>query len=212
MEGLRRTESWTSSEASSSESLSRPRPPRFSQQQQQVPNLDSSMNESTSKEWTDEKHNLYLKSIEASFVDQLYVSKGFLRYKSQTDKFPGSRLTHCTTSGQFKVLRGGCWKKINFETPGFRQNKRDLSSCFMASPWIQHFRSGSDSGVFASCSHLEGHASSKGKTDNSTVKESNFLYMIMPFVTNRLFYKLKKHPLAVVAKHILQRPRWSFRG
>ncbi|KAL4271622.1 hypothetical protein GQ457_13G008930 [Hibiscus cannabinus] len=160
MEGFRRTESWTSLEASSSESLSRARSPRFAQQQ--VPNLDSLMTGSTSTEWTDEKHNLYLKSMEASFVDQLYDSMDFPPWKSPKDG---------TTSGQFKVLRGGCWKKINFETPGFRPNKRDRSSCFMASPWIQHFRSGSKSRVFASCSHLQENASPKEVSDQNFVDE-----------------------------------------
>lgn len=31
-----------------------------------------------STDWTDEKHSLYLKSMEASFVDQLYGSMGLL--------------------------------------------------------------------------------------------------------------------------------------
>ncbi|XP_039027080.1 cold-regulated protein 27-like [Hibiscus syriacus] len=120
------------------------------------------MTESTSTEWTDEKHNLYLKSMEASFVDQLYDSMDFLGYKSQKNN---------TSSGQFKVLRGGCWKKINFGTPGFQPNTSDRSSCFMASPWIQHFRSGSDSRVFASCSHLQDHASSKEVSDQNFIDE-----------------------------------------
>ncbi|KAK8512462.1 hypothetical protein V6N12_075041 [Hibiscus sabdariffa] len=169
MEGFRRTESWTSLEASSSESLTRTMSPgRFAQQQEeQVPSLDSLMTESTSTEWTNEKHNLYLKSMEASFVDQLYDSMDFLRCNSRKERFPGS--THRTSSGQFKVLRGGCWKKVNFETPGFRQNKRHSSSCFMASPWIQHFRLGSKSRVFASCSHLQDNASPKEVTDQNFV-------------------------------------------
>ncbi|GMJ02615.1 hypothetical protein HRI_003930600 [Hibiscus trionum] len=171
MEGFRRTESWTSLEASSSESLTRTRSPgRFAHhQQQQVPSLDCLMTESTSTEWTDEKHNLYLKSMETSFVDRLYDSMDFPGCKSQKERFPGS--THCTSSGQFKVLRDGCWKKVNFETPRFQLNKRDGSSCFMASPWIQHFRSGSKSRVFASCSHLQDNASPKEASDQNFVDE-----------------------------------------
>ncbi|KAE8679898.1 Cold regulated protein 27, putative isoform 4 [Hibiscus syriacus] len=160
MEDFRRTESWTSSEASSSESG-------------EVSSVCSTTR-SSKLEWTDEKHNLYLKSMEASFVDQLYDSMDFLGYKSQKNKFPGSKLsrqTHSTSSGQFKVLRGGCWKKINFGTPGFQPNTSDRSSCFMASPWIQHFRSGSDSRVFASCSHLQDHASSKEVSDQNFIDE-----------------------------------------
>ncbi|MBA0580632.1 hypothetical protein Gorai_022841 [Gossypium raimondii] len=151
MEGFIRTESWTSSEANGLES------PRFALHQQ-VPCSESLMTESTSTEWTDEKHSLYLKSMEASFVNQLYDSWNFLGRSSKL-----SRQTHGTSSDQYKVLRGGRWKKINFERPGFRLNKRDRPSCFMASPWIQHLRSGSKSRVLASCSHLQDNVTSKGK-------------------------------------------------
>ncbi|XP_039055516.1 cold-regulated protein 27-like isoform X1 [Hibiscus syriacus] len=176
MEGFRRNESWTSSDASSSESLAHTMSLGWFAQQQ-LPSLDSLMSESTSTEWTDEKHNLYLKSMEASFVDQLYDSMDFLPWKSQKENFPGSKLSrqsHRTSSGQFKVLRGGSWNKINFKRAGFQSNKRDHSRCFMASPWIQHFRSGSKSRVFASGSHLQHNAPPKGKTNNSNVEESNF--------------------------------------
>jgi hypothetical protein len=41
------------------------------------------MIESMSSEWTDEKHKLYLKSMEASFVNQLYNSIDLLGWRSQ---------------------------------------------------------------------------------------------------------------------------------
>ncbi|KAG4214409.1 hypothetical protein ERO13_A01G120000v2 [Gossypium hirsutum] len=159
MEGFIRTESWTSSEANGLES------PRFALHQQ-VPCSASLMTESTSTEWTDEKRSLYLKSMEASFVNQLYDSWNFLGWSSKL-----SRQTHGTSSDQYKVLRGDRWKKINFEGPGFRLNKRDRSSCFMASPWVQHLRSGSKSRVLASCSHLQDNASSKEVSDQNFVDE-----------------------------------------
>ncbi|KAK8313818.1 hypothetical protein V6Z11_D01G135800 [Gossypium hirsutum] len=71
----------------------------------------------------------------------------------------------------YKVLRGGRWQKINFERPGFRLNKRDRPSSFMASPWIQHLRSGSKSRVLASCSHLQDNVSSKEVSDQNFVDE-----------------------------------------
>ncbi|MBA0850469.1 hypothetical protein Goshw_030129, partial [Gossypium schwendimanii] len=159
MEGFIRTESWTSSEANGLESS------RFALHQQ-VPCSESLMTESTSTEWTDEKHSLYLKSMEASFVNQLYDSWNFLGRSSKL-----SRQTHGTSSDQYKVLRGGRWKKINFERPGFRLNKRDRSSCFMASPWIQHLRAGSKCRVLASCSHLQDNVSSKEVSDQNFVDE-----------------------------------------
>ncbi|KAK8696282.1 hypothetical protein V6N13_001418 [Hibiscus sabdariffa] len=171
MESFRRIEPRTSSGASASE-LTPQRSPEFAHHGQN-PSLDSLITESTSTEWTDEKHSLYLKSMEASFVNQLYDSMSSLGWNSK-DKFPGSkssRKTNCISSGQFKVLRGGCWKKINFERPGFQLAKRDGSRSFVASPWIQHFRSGSTpSGVLASCS-LQDNASSKEVSDQNFVDE-----------------------------------------
>lgn len=43
-------------------------------------------------EWTNEKHSLYLKSMEASFVDQLYSSLGALGKKeSKSTRFGSGR-------------------------------------------------------------------------------------------------------------------------
>ncbi|XP_022772194.1 uncharacterized protein LOC111314847 isoform X2 [Durio zibethinus] len=157
MEGFRRIESRASSEASALELTTLERSPGFAHQEQ-GPSLDSLLTESTSTEWTDEKHSLYLKSMEASFVNQLYDSMNCLGWNLQKERLPGSKSSRpadCASSGQFKVLRGGCWKKINFERPGFQLNKKDDSYCFVASPWIQHLRSGSKSRVLASCSLQE---------------------------------------------------------
>ncbi|MFQ6642154.1 hypothetical protein Gotur_017683, partial [Gossypium turneri] len=308
MEGFRGIESRTSSEASAPE-LTLQSSPELAHHEQN-PTLDSMMTESTSTEWTDEKHSLYLKSMEASFVNQLYDSMSFLGCNSK-EKSPGSkssRKTRCISSGQtlcklhceelgdkipigttsldmlrglpapggrlekswkrqnlrkdkcgllrgwsapggrlekswnfcllraggplnmsgivphgvlspnsahrklsvddtsktfserdgnpstimmgdclyslyailfyclfrsllqFKVLRGGSWKKINFERPVVQLNKRYCSHSFVASPWIQHFRSGSKSRVLASCS-LQDNASSKEVSDQNFVDE-----------------------------------------
>ncbi|XVE94902.1 hypothetical protein REPUB_Repub02eG0049700 [Reevesia pubescens] len=173
MEGFRRIESNTSSEISASE-LTREISPGFAHQEQ-TPSLvmDSLVTDSTSTEWTDEKHSLYIKSMEASFVNQLYDSINSPGWKSQKEKLPGSkssRQTHCISSGKFKVLRGGCWKKINFQRPGLQLNKIDDCHCFVASPWIQHFRSGSKSRVLASSS-LQDSASSEEVSDQNFVDE-----------------------------------------
>ncbi|MBA0808155.1 hypothetical protein Gohar_023913 [Gossypium harknessii] len=128
---------------------------------------------STSTEWTDEKHSLYLNSMEASFINQLYDSVNLVGWNSQKEKLErpkSSRQIHCTSSGQFKVLRGGCWKKINFERPGFQPNKTNGSRSFVGSPWIQQFRSGSKSCVLASSS-LQGNASTREVSDQNFVDE-----------------------------------------
>ncbi|MFQ6639575.1 hypothetical protein Gotur_016261 [Gossypium turneri] len=128
---------------------------------------------STSTEWTDEKHSLYLNSMEASFINQLYDSVNLVGWNSQKEKLErpkSSRQIHCTSSGQFKVLRGGCWKKINFERPGFQPNKTNGSRSFVGSPWIQQFRSGSKSCVLASSS-IQGNASTREVSDQNFVDE-----------------------------------------
>lgn len=62
-----------------------------------------------STEWTDEKHSLYLKSMEASFVDQLYNSMNLLGVQVQ-DKMSNPKLSqqvHCNAhvpSGQVETL------------------------------------------------------------------------------------------------------------
>ncbi|OIW10379.1 hypothetical protein TanjilG_05527 [Lupinus angustifolius] len=96
-------------------------------------------------EWTDEKHSMYLKSIEASFVNQMYDSKHTLASNNPAN-----------TSAQFKVLRGGCWKTINFERENpqlSRTNPRHKN--LTANPWIQHYRSSSKQPNVAAPSLLE---------------------------------------------------------
>ncbi|KAF5468254.1 hypothetical protein F2P56_012420 [Juglans regia] len=115
--------------------------------------LGNLVTESMSTEWTDEKHSLYLKSMEASFVNQLYDSTdslGFCRLSDSTysrKKYLNTR----TSSGQFKVLLGGHWKEINFDRAVELQLKKaDGSKGLLASPWIRHFRSGCTPRVVAS--------------------------------------------------------------
>ncbi|WVY91725.1 hypothetical protein V8G54_037239 [Vigna mungo] len=90
-------------------------------------------------EWTDEKHSMYIKSIEASFVNQLYDSKQI------RTSFPckGTSCDPATTSGQFKVLRGGCWQKINFERVNPQTSRINQCHDLTENPWIQHYRSSS---------------------------------------------------------------------
>ncbi|KAE9588418.1 hypothetical protein Lal_00003363 [Lupinus albus] len=91
----------------------------------------------TTPEWTNEKHSMYLKSIEATFINQLYDSK----HTQPSFSLKGTSKVHANTSGQFKVLHGGCWKRIKFERENpemIRTNQRhDLTK----NPWIQHYRS-----------------------------------------------------------------------
>ncbi|KAK4277481.1 hypothetical protein QN277_015476 [Acacia crassicarpa] len=98
---------------------------------------------SMAAEWTNEKHSLYLKSMEASFVNQLYDSRAIL-----------GRISHEGTShpssGQFKVLRGGSWHNINFKRENPHIKRVNECHDLNENPWIQHFRSSSKQGSVTS--------------------------------------------------------------
>ncbi|KAK4770527.1 hypothetical protein SAY87_031059 [Trapa incisa] len=99
----------------------------------------SSKAESITTEWTDEKHSHYLRSVEASFVNELYDSFDFPKFHLQKEHSTPT----CCPSGQYKVLQHGFWHKVNFARPSFSQNKADGSRRVLASPWIRRFRSSS---------------------------------------------------------------------
>ncbi|XP_010442104.1 PREDICTED: uncharacterized protein LOC104725187 isoform X2 [Camelina sativa] len=94
-------------------------------------------------EWTNEKHSLYLKSMETSFVDQLYSSLGTLGKKdnvSESTRFGSSGRK--PSQEQFKVLHDGFWQKINVKQPEHRSNLRHGGGSheFLRSPWIKHYK------------------------------------------------------------------------
>ncbi|WVZ55715.1 hypothetical protein U9M48_006340 [Paspalum notatum var. saurae] len=70
--------------------------------------------------WTDERHMMYISSMEASFVDQLYHPQN-------------------TNGNGFKVLRRGVWEYIKYEKTNARVQS-GTKCCLPANPWIQHFR------------------------------------------------------------------------
>ncbi|GFY86861.1 cold regulated protein 27 [Actinidia rufa] len=117
---------------------------------------NSLVRDSISTEWTDEKHSLYLKSMEASFVDDLYNSLDLLGWRSQRGQSPDPKFSgqkHTSTrmsSGQFKVLQSGRWGNINFERHESQVDKRDKSGVILANPWIRHFRSACRKKILAS--------------------------------------------------------------
>ncbi|KAL0909029.1 hypothetical protein M5K25_023551 [Dendrobium thyrsiflorum] len=109
-------------------------------------NPRSGVVDSLSSEWTDEKHKLYLSSIEATFVDQLYgrehLSSSFMGWLSRTQKKTNSsQLTpNKQLSGQFKVLREGCWEDFNFDRAKGRAVVENESRQLLANPWVQRFK------------------------------------------------------------------------
>ncbi|XP_010926400.1 cold-regulated protein 27 [Elaeis guineensis] len=103
--------------------------------------------DSGSTGWTDEKHGLYLTSIEASFVNQLYSSEcnseNLLGWLPRTQKHRNSSGSNAKvfTSGQFKVLQRGCWENLKSERAKSRIDFGNDSCSLSSNPWIQHFRS-----------------------------------------------------------------------
>lgn len=65
--------------------------------------------DSLSKGWTDEKHTLFLNSIESSFVNELhngeYNSKAFLGWISRTNVHKGSRRPYETDLKPDQVVK-----------------------------------------------------------------------------------------------------------
>uniref|UniRef100_A0A2P2K4N2 Uncharacterized protein LOC105129510 isoform X4 n=1 Tax=Rhizophora mucronata TaxID=61149 RepID=A0A2P2K4N2_RHIMU len=123
---------------------------------------DSPVTKWMSTEWTDEKHRLYLKSMEASFVDQLYNSMDLLGWNSQKEISDPKFLKHvnrdsCTSSsGQFKVLRQGVWQKVYLQNrPELQRDVAMETPGLLSSPWIQRFVSASKPQVVPSSTTRE---------------------------------------------------------
>ena len=80
--------------------------------------------------WTDERHTLYISSMESSFLDQLRKRGHNVNQKD-------------SSAHGFKVLRGGVWEKLKFETTSACAAPVTPVSgkcCLPASPWIRRFR------------------------------------------------------------------------
>ncbi|XP_064986540.1 uncharacterized protein LOC135625537 isoform X1 [Musa acuminata AAA Group] len=112
------------------------------------PNKDTHLVDSLSNKWTDEKHTLFLNSIEESFVNELYSgeyhSKSFVGWLSRIKKHKGfcEPYENYSKFGQtFKALCRSCHESRRFDGDN---NPADIESGFLsfyANPWIQHFRS-----------------------------------------------------------------------
>ncbi|XP_047965376.1 cold-regulated protein 27-like isoform X2 [Salvia hispanica] len=96
-------------------------------------------------EWTDEKHCLFLKSMESTFINQLYKSIEMFGLQSHTSSAsrskPLKQKQTCTrTSGQFKVLRDGFWSKVDFQKDESEHDQGEEYKVPLSNPWIQRYR------------------------------------------------------------------------
>lgn len=133
---------WTSSEGSGVEDNSR----GFVEQgkpEREIQNLQ------ISAKWTDEKHSLYLNSMEASFVEQMHNCEdhkmNFHNLLPRKGRVLEPNTKHSNRKGhlpssQFKVLRRGYWERINFGRVQTPLNICNESHLLFANPWILHFR------------------------------------------------------------------------
>ncbi|GLJ39602.1 hypothetical protein SUGI_0809340 [Cryptomeria japonica] len=152
------------------------------------------MDDSLDSAWTDDKHSSYLSSIEASFVEQMYEKKyRFLDTHGQTPKQNESSDPNCAEStpnylkpiNKFKVLRKGCWLKLNYS----RACHLGVSTpqTVAASPWIQHY-------MTAPCS--KGHEV-PSRTVNLSCDEHKIAAVAVPQI-NALE---SKHPFHIKTAH-----------
>ncbi|XP_022141546.1 uncharacterized protein LOC111011825 isoform X2 [Momordica charantia] len=107
----------------------------------------SQMTESVPSDWTDEKHHRFLESMEASFVSQMFDSAHSVgsvgKENSSRTKLHGQTQSASNIHshfGQFKVLRRGSWKNINFEPTESRPSVLNDLQALSRNPWIHHFR------------------------------------------------------------------------
>lgn len=92
--------------------------------------------------WTDERHMRYIKSMEASFVNQLH-NPGHDSLYTNGNAFkllqgPPSPCFGKNKNG-FKVLRGDVWEYIKYDNFSYRE-RSSTRYRLPANPWIQHFR------------------------------------------------------------------------
>ncbi|KAK4428983.1 Cold-regulated protein 27 [Sesamum alatum] len=109
--------------------------------------------ESEPIEWTDEKHCLFLKSMESTFVNQLYKSIDLSGWHSHKNCPSGSKpskhkLTSIrASSGQFKVLRDGRWSQIDFRRDEPKVDQEEESNVPLTNPWIQRYGTSQTQGI-----------------------------------------------------------------
>ncbi|KAJ9159564.1 hypothetical protein P3X46_025066 [Hevea brasiliensis] len=95
--------------------------------------------------WTDEKHSLYLDSLEAAFVNQLHHSIALHGCLQKTLWGPYSfrtlKTNSCNSSHQFIVLQDGSRKRSNLDRSKPLLDSTADSHFIQKSPWIHHFAS-----------------------------------------------------------------------
>ncbi|XP_057533817.1 cold-regulated protein 27-like [Amaranthus tricolor] len=119
----------------------------FLQQDHEICSLEFLEKEYMSTEWTDEKHSLFLKSIETSFVHQLYRSINSSGLHSQSQ----SKLSSHMRSSKHKTSRAAD-QRMKLERGEPPPPKPGKSCIMLQNPWNHHFKSKDDLPIPASSS------------------------------------------------------------
>ncbi|CAO2833982.1 unnamed protein product [Amaranthus hypochondriacus] len=119
----------------------------FLQQDHEICSLEFLEKEYMSTEWTDEKHSLYLKSIETSFVQQLHRSIYYCGLHSQSQ----SKLSSHMRSSKQKTSRAAD-QRMKLERGEPPPSKSGKSCIILQNPWNHHFKSKDDQPIPASSS------------------------------------------------------------
>ncbi|KAL5558852.1 hypothetical protein UlMin_035063 [Ulmus minor] len=140
------------------------------------PSTMETTTENMCTEWTNEKHSLYLKSMEASFVNQLYDSMELLGWVSEKEDLSHAKqskktlLNSTASPGQFKVFRSGLWQKINLERsnePRVKTRRNESTGELLSNPWIVHYRSSANKNQEVESCFVPEHGSSAGEKYDS---------------------------------------------
>ncbi|KAJ4836335.1 hypothetical protein Tsubulata_007296 [Turnera subulata] len=127
----------------------------------------------TSTAWTDEKHGLYLESLETSFVNQLQHFIGLRGCRQEIapglHSYQELSANGCGNSDQFMVLQDGCWQKVKFSRKEPLLDSTADSYSIPSNPQICYFASSGRQHNSASHYLQNQNSSCSKRVRNSTV-------------------------------------------
>ncbi|KAL8513911.1 hypothetical protein ACS0TY_013147 [Phlomoides rotata] len=123
------------------------------------------------QKWTDEQHCLFLKSMESTFVNQLYKSIDMSCWhshksnQSETKSFKQKQTSTRAPSGQFKVLRDGYWSRVDFRKDELENEQKEEVKL---NPWIQRY-----SNAKVQASRKSRASCAKARLESTEIQESS---------------------------------------
>lgn len=127
-------------------------------------------------EWTNEKHSIYLKSMEASFIDQLYNSKDLFSWCPPEDQGLDVKLCNQgSPPGQSKAHQHSYWPENLYRT-ALQTEGVDGYGTFPANPYT-HFRATDNDAFEVNISRMlvDGEHHQVSLRFNEEVSDQNFI-------------------------------------